>query len=183
MVKKKLLTLAGVAGILACGACFLPPLPQKKLPLPLALASVHRIAIRVEDVSQSNIFDARTMSYATAADFNQYWSNLPLKALDYYAGEPVDATLKITVLGKTFSCPKTGKEWQYCTFVMSASYLLTAADGRVLQSRPQENVQFRVWSNGAEPPVSLNDNRYRWDVSRSLAITAGHLFRPSKSSE
>lgn len=28
--RKKLLPLAGVAGILACGACFLPPLPEHK---------------------------------------------------------------------------------------------------------------------------------------------------------
>jgi len=37
MVEKKLLTLAGVVGILACGACFLPPLPQHEPPPPPAL--------------------------------------------------------------------------------------------------------------------------------------------------
>lgn len=46
MLEKKLLTLASAAAIVACGACFLPPLPQHPpLPPPVrsALQSIHRV--------------------------------------------------------------------------------------------------------------------------------------------
>jgi hypothetical protein len=179
MVRKKLLTLAGVVGILACGACFLPPLPQKKVPLPPALSFVHKVAIQVEDATHSNLFDSRRMSESTAFNFNQYWTKLPVKALNFYAGVSGDAILKITVISKTVSCPNKRNEMQFCTFEMSSSYALTAADGRILQSRPQESAHFREWLNGADLPENLNDDRYRWDASYPLAVTAGQLFLSS----
>jgi len=177
--RKKLLTLAGLVGILACGACFLPPLPQQRASLPPALASVHMIAIRVEDGTASNLFDPLIMSNATAGNFNQLWKEFPVKAEASNAGGPSDAVLRITVLRKTTSCNPEGNGKQFCSFEMVASFTLTIADGRALQSWPQKSSKFGVWYKGNSLPDNLNANPFRHDASYSLATTAGEmLFYP-----
>jgi hypothetical protein len=181
MVKKKLLTLAGVVGILACGACFLPPLPQKKAPLPPALSSVHEIAVQVEDGAAGNLFDPVIMSKATADVFNQFWMDYQVRAEAYNTGGHGDAVLIITVLNKTTSCVPKG-DGEYCSIELIASYTLTAVDGRVLLSRPRESSKNGIWQQGSSLPENLKANTFRRLASESLAATAGRLFLSSTSS-
>jgi len=176
MVEKKLLTLAGVVGILACGACFLPPLPQKKTPLPPALSSVHKIAVRVEDGTTGNLFDPVTISNATADNFNRLWKDFPVQAEAFNAGGPSDAALRITVLRKTASCRPGNNGKQFCSFETIVSFTLTAADGRILVSRQQESSKFGLWYKGDSPPSNLNANPFRKGASYSLAMTAGSML-------
>jgi hypothetical protein len=181
MVKKKLLTLAGVVGILACGACFLPPLPQKKAPLPPALSSVHEIAVQVEDGAAGNLFDPVIMSSATASNFNRILMDYQVRAEAYNTGGHGDAVLRITVLNKTTSCVPKGNG-EYCSIELIASYTLTAVDGRVLLSRPRESSKNGIWQQGNSLPENLKANTFRRLASESLAATAGRLFLSSTSS-
>jgi RNase P/RNase MRP subunit p29 len=175
MVKKKLLTLAGVVGILACGACFLPPLPQKKAPLPPALSSVHKIAVQVEDGTAGNLFDSVIMSSATASNFNRILMDYQVRAEAYNTVGHGDAVLRITMLNKTASCVPKG-DGEYCSIELIASYTLTAVDGRVLLSRPQESSKNGIWQQGNSLPENLKASTFERLASESLAATAGRLF-------
>lgn len=177
--RKKLLTLAGVVGILACGACFLPPLPQHKPvppPMPPALASMHLIDIHVEDGTAGDLFDPLILSKATADDFNRVWKDFPVRAEAFNSGRHSDAALRITVLRKTASCKPGNNSKQFCSFEMIASFTLTAADGRILQNRPQESWKFGFWQQGNSLPQNLNANPFREEAAYALAMTTGTMF-------
>jgi hypothetical protein len=176
MIKKKLLALAGVLGILACGACFLPPLPRQHAALPPNLASVHLIAIHVEDATAGNLFDPLVMSNATASKFNQLWNDFPVRAEAFNAGEPGDAALRITVLRKTASCNPEDNGNQFCSFELTATFILTAADGRILQSSQQKSSKFGIRYKGNSLPEHLNVSPFMQQASYSLAMTAGDVF-------
>jgi len=179
MLKKKLLTIAGVLAILACGACLMPPLPQHHAALPPGLSSVHNIAVDVEDRTASHLFDPPAMSNATASNFNELWSEFPVRANPFSARTPSDAVLKIAVLRKTASCTPHDNGKQFCSFEMISSYTLTAADGTILQSMPQKSAKFGVWYQGNSPPENLNANPFRHQASYWLAMTAGDLLMPA----
>jgi hypothetical protein len=177
MLKNKLLTLAGVLAILACGACFMPPLSQNEPPPPPnRLASVHRITIDVEDGTGSNLFDPVAMSSVTVGEFDRLWAESPVRATVFNAGRPSDAVLKIVVLHKTASCTLQSNGKQLCSFEMISSFTLMAADGRILQSRPQESSKFGVWYQGDSLPGNLNANPFRQNAAYSLAMAAGDIF-------
>jgi hypothetical protein len=173
MLEKKLVTLACAVGILACGACFLPPLRDPAPPLPPALASVHIIAIQVEDGTASNLFDPLIMSSATAINFNRLWNEFPLRAEASNAGGPSDAALRIAVLRKTASCIPGDKGRKFCSIEMIASFTVTATDGRILQSKPEERSKFGLWVKGDSLPGTWNSNPFRQDAAYALAMTAG----------
>lgn len=181
MFEKKLLTVAGVTGILACGACFLPPLPQKKAPLPPALAFVHRISVQVEDGTTGNLFDPLIMSNATAGNFNELWRDFPVRADAVNDGGASDAALKITVHRKTVSCKAENKSKLFCSYEMTISVTSTAADGTILKSSQQESSKFGLWYHGDSLKENLNANPFRQQASYALAMTAGDLlFFPTR---
>jgi hypothetical protein len=102
--RKKLLTLAGVVGILACGACFLPPLPQHKpAPPPIrnGLDGVQNIRVEVVNASSSRHLVPAVLAQKIVETINeQSWKT----KVDAHVGlEPrsEDATLVITVLSET----------------------------------------------------------------------------------
>lgn len=172
MLEKKLLTLAGVVGILACGACLLPPLPERKIPPPPALSLVHRMAVHVEDGTVSNFFDPVIMSKAIAGNFNRFWTDYRLRAETFSAGGGYEAVLRITVQNKIASCIPSGNG-EYCSLELIASYTLTATDGRVLLDRPRLSSKNGIWQQGSSLSEDLKANIFRRLASESLAITAG----------
>jgi hypothetical protein len=172
MIEKKLLTLAGAAGILFCGACFLPP-PPEHAPLPPVLAAVHVIAIHVEDRTAGNLFDPLVMSNATASNFNRLWKEFPVRAVAFNAGGPSDAALSIAVLRKMASCVPADKGHQFCTFELISSFTLTGADGRILRSKPEERSKLGIRLKGDSLPQTWNSNPFLEDAGYALATTAG----------
>ena len=176
MFEKKLITLACFVGILACGACFLPPLPRKKVSLPPALASLHRVAIHVEDGTSSNLFDSQIMSNATAGNFNQLWKDYPVRAEVFNAGVHTDAVLRIAVHSKTSSCARKNNGKQFCSFEIISSFTLKSADGSILRHMEQGSSRFGLWYQGDSLPDNLNANPFRQEASYSLAMTAGNLI-------
>jgi len=181
MLKKQLLTLAGVLAILACGACFMPPLPQHHAALPPGLSSVHSIAIDVEDGTANHLFDPIMMSKAAAGNFNNLWSEFPVRAEAFNGAGASDADLRITVLSKTASCNPEGNGKQFCSFEMVASFTVRAADGTTLQSSPRKSSKFGVWFKGDSLPDNLNASPFQQQASYSLAMTAGEMLFYTRS--
>jgi hypothetical protein len=176
MLEKKLVTLGCAVSILACGACFLPPLQGPKPPLPPALTSVHLIAVHVEDGTARNLFDPLIMSSATASNFNRLWKEFPVRAEAFDAGIPSDATLKITVIRTTASCIPRDKDKQFCSFEFFASFTVTGAGGRILQSEPEEGSRFGLWFKGNSLPETWNSDPFRQEATYALAMTAGEML-------
>jgi hypothetical protein len=100
MLVKKLITLAGALGILACGACFLPDLINRQPPPPLipAMQSIKTIAVTVKNSSSTQHIDARLVAVAIAKRLNLVQSTPKIKAWAVKEGELADATLTITIL-------------------------------------------------------------------------------------
>lgn len=104
MVKKRLLTLAGVLAILASGACLLPPLPRHEPPLPPVLNGldgVHRIRVEVVNSSPSHRLETGAVALKVAEAINQQSAKTKINAHAAKASEGEDAVLLITILSET----------------------------------------------------------------------------------
>jgi len=180
MQRKKLITLAAVAGILACGACFLPPPHEPPPPLPPTLAAVYTIAIQVEDTTTENRLDPVPMSEATARNFNRLWADFRVRAKPFGAEGKSDAVLKITIRRKTKSCRPSGGKL-FCSYEMIASFTVTAADGGVLQNKAEQRSQFGLWEDAGAAHGDWNSIPHRQRAAYALAISSGFIFdTPSK---
>ena len=181
MLRPKVLTVAAVLGILACGACFLPPLPQPKRKLPPYLAGVHTVAIQVEDLSTSDPFDSGAMSTATAASFNRLWTDFPVHAEPLHSVNTADATLHIAILYKYKSAslsrgPDGGEVWD---FQIAANFTLMARDGRLLWQQFGKTRNFARWFQAAPTPSLWNSREVVNGATYNLALTAGEgMFYP-----
>jgi hypothetical protein len=131
MVEKKLLTLAGVLGILGCGACFLPPLPQPKPAPPhvrTGLDGVQSIRVEVVNSSPSHHLDSADLAQKIAETINQQSWKAKINAHVEKEEKDEDAVLIINVVSETVvPAPpsKTGRR----TFLIKDSAKLTRLDG------------------------------------------------------
>jgi hypothetical protein len=132
MVKKKLLTLAGVVGILACGACFLPELPQHTTPPPppvhIWLDGVQSIRVEVANASPSHHLDSAALARKIADAINEQSWKTKVNAHVGKQAEGEDAVLAITVLSETAVPAKSGR----LTFLIKDSATLTRLDGALV---------------------------------------------------
>jgi hypothetical protein len=138
MLVKKVLIVFCAAGILAIGACFLPPpLPPQLPPPPLPhrdLQGIHRIRVVVEDRSPSRHLDALTLADAVTEGINLRSRNSKVKASVYQGFRLPDAVLKITIFSQSAvakpSPQLTGLEnWP---IHIDYSTTLTRPDGQIL---------------------------------------------------
>jgi hypothetical protein len=134
MVKKKLLVLAGVVGILACGACFLPPLPEHEPPPPpvrIGLDGVQSIRVEVANASPSHHLDSAALARKIAETINeQSWKTKVNAHVGKEAGGE-DAVLVITVLSETMEAAPPAKTGSM-TFHVKDSATLTRLDGALV---------------------------------------------------
>jgi len=101
MLEKKLVTLVCAAGILACGACFLPPLPQHRPQPPqvqLDLQGVQSIRVEVTNNSASHHLDSSELAQAIANSIN--WRTKETGVNAHVQKEAGDAVLAIAVLSE-----------------------------------------------------------------------------------
>jgi hypothetical protein len=133
MLEKKLLTLACVLGILACGACFGPIDRQPPMPPPLRpLGDVQSIRVTVTNASEAHHLDPATLSQAIAKQINglNRLSGPHAESSDEPGG--ADAVLAVTIARESAHRPKlpsdAGQWW--VTYAVAAT--LTTNDGRVL---------------------------------------------------
>ncbi|MDR3752643.1 MAG: hypothetical protein P4K93_03385 [Terracidiphilus sp.] len=141
MLKKKLLTIAGVLAILACGACFLPPLPSHEPPPPVRnrLDGVQNIRVEVTNASPSHHLDSADLARKVAEAINEkpWKTKIGAHVGKEAAGE--DAVLFITVLSETEEPAPTAKTGRMA-FLINDSVRLMRLDGALVwQESGEEN--------------------------------------------
>jgi len=101
MLERKLVTLACAAGILATGACFLPPLPDRKPPAPpiaLDLLGVKTIGVSVVDKSSGQHISSSGVASAIELRLATDGRRANLSAFPAEDGKEHDALLEVTIL-------------------------------------------------------------------------------------
>lgn len=162
MLDKKLLTLACAIGILACGACFLPPLPEHRPPPPL-LQGIRRIRVVVSSSADSPCIDPAALAREIAEGFNLEISGTGVKAYVRDKAEDKDAILYIEapgVNGTPGSAPMASGLYMW-SFEVVISATLTDPGGHVVWQ--EKDGSFRIFH--AFPPKDLaelwSDQGYR----------------------
>jgi hypothetical protein len=142
MVRKKLLTLLSVAGLLACGACFLPP-PHPIQPPPPYLRGVDGVFLEVTDISDPHRIDTDQLGQWIAASVNTRDQGRNPRV--YWGGQRKagDTVLHVSVGNEgAASEPEPQSPETRWTFTVSIAATLTAADGAVLWQK--SNRQFHL---------------------------------------
>lgn len=145
MVKKKLLTLAGVVGILACGACFLPPLPQHKPappPIPNRLFGVQTIRVEVTNASLSHHLDPDILALKVAESINAQSWKMKVNAQAGKEARGEDALLVITVLSETLEAEPAMTVNR--TFLITDTATLTRTDGALAWQEVDAGSRIRL---------------------------------------
>ena len=179
MLDKKLLTAGSAIGILAMGACFLPPDRSPSHPLPPYLGSIQTIAVNVEDMTGESTMDSYTMSAATASSFNRLWAEYPVYAVPHRAGAHSDVVLHIVVTQKSLSRVRTAGNRELWEFQISTDSTLISNNGQLLWRRPNQAVHVTRWfsANAGTPP--WKDHGVTQDVAYDLAMNSGAFLTNS----
>jgi hypothetical protein len=151
MLEKKLVTLGCAVGILACGACFLPPLPEHRPPPPpppvlLDLKGIHRIRLEVSNTSESHHLDAEALAGWIEFRIDSDARRAGVKAFSQKnrASADADGVLQVNIHSETVEPQQggssvAGESW---TFQIRLSAKLTKEDGEVVWSEPDGDYQF-----------------------------------------
>lgn len=138
MFKKKLLTVACALGILACGACFLPPLPA---PTPRATAppapvlprwiAIHTVRVVATDVSDKRHLDGDGLAMKVANRINWLTGGTVIRA--YASDQPgsEDAVLEVKVEKESETRSATSPKRDDWTFAIGISATMTDRYGQV----------------------------------------------------
>jgi hypothetical protein len=163
MLKKKLVTLACAVGILACGACFLPPLPEHvpaPPPVQLELQGVHRIHVVVENASPAHHLDADKLASWIAVRAKSLGRSKKVTAFGGPSAPDQDGELKVTVLSETATPAQNAKkdgpaEW---TFQVNVSAELRNTAGVSVWRENAGNYTFRHQEKPGEEAAVWADN-------------------------
>jgi hypothetical protein len=144
MMGRKVLTLACAAGILACGACFLPPLPAPKPappPLVLNLQSIH--TIRLEMVNEPGADHLDVAGLATqVANLISDQSLHRVKAYVSKQDGDGDAVLRILITNENATLDATPGSPDQWDFEIGTSATLTRADGTNIWTEKDGEISF-----------------------------------------
>src|SRR5271168_4638715 len=103
MLVKKLITLACAVGILACGACFLPP-PRMHTPPPTVppnLLGINRIRVVASNTSPTQHLDAAQLSLWLANQISGQARNATITGFSAQQAKNEDAVLEVTILNES----------------------------------------------------------------------------------
>ena len=140
MVEKKLLTLACAVGILACGACFLPPAPYRPPPPRIELQGIQSIRVAAANVSESHHVDPSALAQAVANSVELRARETGVNATAQGSAGPADAVLAITVLNESATpSPSSDKR---LSLLINISATLTRQDGAVIWRETNAPYQF-----------------------------------------
>lgn len=149
MLARKLTTLAGAAGILGLGACFLPPPPPRQLPPPpLArrdLQDIRQVFVVVEGAPPSRYFNPPAAAEAVTDGINLRSRNSKVKASAYAQARGANAILKITILNETAVAIPSAQpaDFQNWSIHVVYSTTLTNSDGQILWQEDHFEQTFR----------------------------------------
>jgi len=183
MLEKKLVTLACAVGILACGACFLPPLPEHvptPPPVQLDLRGIHRIHVAVENASATHHLDADRLASWIAVRTQSQARGKKLTAFSGPSAPDQDGELKVTVLTESASPGQKGykKGTVGWTFEVSVSAELRNSAGVTVWRENSGHYQFEHDEKPGDAAAAWADN----DLSDWLMADVGNrlVFRMLK---
>jgi hypothetical protein len=159
MLVKKLITLAGALGILACGACFLPDVLDRQPPPPLipAMQGIKTIAVVATNSSSTHHIDTDRLAVAIAKQINWRHDATKIRAQAGTAAGPADATLSVNIVEESAtsaSVDKSGRTTLW-TFEPKVSATLTRADGQILWQEKEQ-------AHEVNEPLTTNDEGEAW---------------------
>lgn len=163
MLEKKLLTLAAIAGILACGACFLPPLPQRPPPppprFPFRLEGVRKIGVQVVRGSESVHLDPVDLGTEIARAINFNSQRTVATALAGTEVNKADAVLRVTILSEAVQQRRQATEtsFGYLTLYIQDTATLTKQNGDVVWSETAFGNSVSLYIHDNEPDDGWKD--------------------------
>ncbi|MGD0631919.1 MAG: hypothetical protein ABR987_21510 [Terracidiphilus sp.] len=147
MLAKKLVTLGCAVGILACGACFLPPLHEPPPPpVRLDFEGIQRIRVEVSNNSESHHLDPNALASFIEVRINSQARLAGVKAFSQKdpASADADGVLHVTVLSETVAPARPestggGEPWDV---QVSLSAVLTKKDAQVVWRESDGDYRF-----------------------------------------
>jgi hypothetical protein len=136
MQRKKLLAVACALGILACGACFLPPPRPTAPPLAPDLRASRRIRVEVANLSPTQHIPPQRFSRTLVERMNDRLARAVIKARTNTDAQTGDAVLHIEILQESVASKSAPSYPRQSGVVFSLSVIfngtLTAANGAVV---------------------------------------------------
>ncbi len=146
MLVKKLITVAGVLGILACGACFLPernaPPPPPLIP---AMQGIKTITVVATNSSSTHHIEGDLLAAAIAKDINLLRGDTKIRARVGSTAGPADSTLSVRVLEESVTPTPEDESTPRWTFGARVSATLTRADGQILWEEKEQVHPVKQW--------------------------------------
>ena len=177
MLAKKLFTLACATGILAWGACFLPPLPIRRPPPPrLDFQGIEVIQVEGTNLSPMHFVDPAELAVSVTKSLNARKNTTGVAAHIPLEGAYHDAVLQITVLGESanpLSTPSSSGTANW-TWMVRVAGTLTRRDGVVVWRRTDllEEVHH-PFRGGDETSVRKDPILMNW-LSSELGAKIAH---------
>ena len=169
MLRKQLITLAAILGILGCGACFLPnlvdrdPIPPPP-PLKIDLRGVRMIGVTVSDDSKAPLLDPAMLSQRVAEYGNFRSRDTKVKWRVHRESGNEDARLKISILKESAvkvpqTTPSAAQKW---ALRLTISSTLTTRDGRVIWQDTNRNRDLAPAITAADETEFLQKLSHPW---------------------
>lgn len=163
MLEKKLLTLACAVGILACGACFLPPLPEHRPPPPplrLNLDGIQSVRVEAMNISETHHLDPVDLAQGVAHAINEKTWKAGLNAYTGKEAGDADAVLRITILNETVDArgPASQANPGSMTISIKDTATLTRQDGVVVWSETESENSILRHFRQVSPTDAWNDS-------------------------
>jgi hypothetical protein len=183
MLKKKLLTIAGVVGILACGACFLPPIhtrpPTPLPPPPIRLPeNIHTVRVVVTDNSIPAHIDTQAIANSVATYINLIDAGQGASA---HAGkEPADADFDVAIADENAILIKSwpSDDTESWSFSFTLTPVLVRNGSKIIGRKRNVPIQFQVVLQPHHPADvwSVPEVRQACATNTELGATKGIVF-------
>jgi hypothetical protein len=179
MAGKKLLTLACAVGILACGACFLPPLPPPKPKPGIYLHSIRSIGVSVRNETESHHVNPSLLQQAAVMHINLLTNGIQVNAVGQGPVASDDAVLEVAIVNERVSefPPSHPGGCRELEFQISVYATLTRKDGRVMWQETNDQQTVSACLTRAEPSDAWNDQAQQfWLMDTVGKRLAYHMF-------
>jgi hypothetical protein len=165
MLQKKLITLAAILGILACGACFrdYEKAPPSQPPtLQLNLDGIREITITVKNLAKSNFIDTESIARHAIDKVNASTKTTGLRAHLAAENEQHDANLEINILSVEAvpTSPVGGNRRILWKIPIITKATLTRRDGIVIWSEDKGDHSYDLFTRGKTAKDVLRDHRW-----------------------
>lgn len=145
MLEKKLLTVVCVLGILLCGACFLPKLPEHQPPAPpppIASLGVHSICVSVTNRSESRHIDPAALTDWVIEGINRHTQAGWPKAFRCDSGKS-DAMFQVSIASESVTSEQNNPASPLLRYIfhLQIDSALVTPDGTIIWKESDRNYQ------------------------------------------